>query len=292
MAFQGRNEMCGCGRDKKYKKCCGRFTFEELLTKLSAYTATNKQKDKLIERSLKFLKECEVNGGGAFLILVNPVTKEDIIDWTSLSGSKVAPDVSEAVLTRRILAGYLPIGCLVEDKSVESGWHAVIDATLVTEECRDEFVTFAQIEANVVAKTFNGAMSKEDSWMTTIPWGDLSYPGMPMKPRPAGTIRIEVNIPKRTMTTVWTMVGGSMEFPLSEELITGNDSDDIIYEARHVIEVLKQVNPPKGLVDGDKVEVWQMVTDGENKLLATTEVHITPPLIRSEFDVKGDQNAN
>jgi hypothetical protein len=292
MALQGRNEMCGCGRGKKYKKCCGRFTLEELLTKLSAYAATNKQKDKLIERSLKFLKACEVNNGGASLILVNPVTKEDIIDWTAVGSSNVETDVREAVVTRRILAGYLPICCLVEDKSVESGWRAVIVETLVTEECRDEFVAFAQIEATVVAKTFNGEMSKEDSWMTTIPWGDLSYPGMPMKPRPAGTIRIEVNIPKRTMTTVWTMVGGSMEFPLSEELITGNDSDDIIYEARHVIEALKRANPPKQLVDGDKVEVWQMVTDGENKLLATTEVHITPPLTRSEFDVKGDKNAN
>jgi len=292
MALQGRNEMCGCGREKKYKKCCGRFTLEELLAKLSAYAAANKQKDKLIERSLRFLRSCEINRGGAFLILVKPVIAErEFIDWTAVGSSNVETDVREAVVTRRILAGYLPICCLVEDKSVESGWRAVIVTTLVEEECRDEFVAFAQIEATVVAKTFNGEMPKEDSWMTGVPWEDMSYPGMPMKPRPAGTIRIEVNIAKRTITTVWPTLG-AMEFPLPEEHVTGNDLEDIIYEARHLIEALKRVDPPKQLVDSDRVEVWQMVTDGENKLLATTEVHTTPPLTRSEFDVKGDKNVN
>ena len=64
MATQGRNELCGCGRGKKYKKCCGRFTLQEMTAKLAAYAATNKQKNKLIERSLKFLKACEIDGSG------------------------------------------------------------------------------------------------------------------------------------------------------------------------------------------------------------------------------------
>jgi hypothetical protein len=292
MARQGRNEMCGCGRGKKYKRCCGRFTLPEMLARLSAYAYTNKEKDKLIERSLKFLRSCEVNAGGAFLILVNPTVKEDIIDWTSVGGCKTGPDVREALVTRRILAGYLPIGCLVEDESAESGWRAVIDATLVEEGCRDEFVAFAQIEAYVVAKTFNGEMAKEDSWMTGVPWGDLSYPCVPMKPRPAGIIRLEFNIPERTITTVWTMVGGAMEFPFPEEYITGDDVDDILVEARHLVEALKQVAPPKQVVDGDRLEVWQIVPDGEKRLLAVTQVHVTPTLTRSEFDVKEDRNAN
>jgi len=87
MATQGRNELCGCGRGKKYKKCCGRFTLQEMLAKLSAYAVANKQKNKLIERSLNFLKACEIDESGAFLVLVNPVAKDDIIQWTCLGGA-------------------------------------------------------------------------------------------------------------------------------------------------------------------------------------------------------------
>lgn len=292
MAVQGRNELCGCGRGKKFKKCCGRFTLPEILAKLAAYAAANKQKNKLIERSLKFLKACEIDGGGAFLILVNPVMKDDIVDWTSLGGREIQQDVREAVVTRRILAGYLPVACLVEDKSVQSGWRGVIDATLVGEECRDEFVAFARQEAEIVAKTFNGEMSKEDSWFSGVPWSDLSYPGMPPKPRPAGTIKIEVNVPNRTITTVWTMVGRAMEFSFPEEHLTGNDTEDALDEARHVVEALKRVDPPKRFVDGDRVEIWQVVPEGENKLLGSLQIHLTPLLTRSEFDVLGGNDAN
>lgn len=292
MAIQGRNELCGCGRGKKFKKCCGRFTLEEMLAKLSAYAAANKQKNKLIERSLKFLRACEIDGSGAFLVLVNPVPKDDIIQWTFLGGRKVEQDVREAVVTRRILAGYLPMCCLVEDKSIKSGWRGVIDATLVGEECRDEFVAFARQEAEIVAKTFDGKMPDEDSWMTAVPWDDLSYPGMPAKRRPAGTIRIEVNVPSRKITTVWEMVGGSMEFTFSDEDVTGNDLDDVMNEAHHMIEALKQVDPPKQVVDGDKVEIWQVVPDGEKKLLGSVAIHVTPSLTRSEFDVRGRENAD
>ena len=292
MAIQGRNELCGCGRGKKYKKCCGRFTLQEMTAKLAAYAAANKQKNRLIERSLKFLKACEIDGSGAFLVLVNPVFKEDIIDWTLLGGSSVAHDVREAVVTRRILAGYLPMCCLVEDKSVTSGWRGVIDATLVAEECRDEFVALARQEAVLVAKTLDGKLPKEDSWTEAMPWEDLSYPGMPLKPRPAGTIRLEVNIAKRTLTTVWEMLHGSMEFKFPEEHLTGNDLEDVLCEARHALEALKRVNPPKQLVDGDRVEIWQIVPDAEKKLLASLQINLSPPLTRSEFDVLGGDNAN
>src|ERR1700758_5844362 len=118
MATQGRNELCGCGRGKKYKKCCGRFTLQEMTAKLAAYATANKQKNRLIERSLKFLKACEIDGNGAFLVLVDPVIKEDIIAWSLLGGRSVTDDVREAVVTRRIVAGYLPVCCLVEDKSI------------------------------------------------------------------------------------------------------------------------------------------------------------------------------
>jgi hypothetical protein len=293
MATQGRNELCGCGSGKKYKKCCGRFTLKEMTAKLAAYAVANKQKNKLIERSLKFLNTCEVDGSGALLVLVDPVVKDDeIIGWTTLGGRTVVKDVREAVVTRRILAGYLPVCCLVEDKSVKSGWRGVIDASLVGEDCRDEFVAFAQLEGQLVAKTLDGKMSREDSWMTAMPWEDTSYPGMPLKPRPAGTIRIEVNVAKRTITTVWEMLHGSMEFELPDEHLTGSDIEDVIYEARHVLEALKNVTPPKQLVDGDKVEIWQMLPEGENKLLGSLQIHLTPSLTRSEFDVLGGKDAN
>lgn len=292
MATQGRNELCGCGRGKKYKKCCGRFTLQEMTAKLAAYAVTNKQKNKLIERSLKFLKACEIDGSGAFLILVDPILKEDMIDWTLLGGRSVTLDVREAVVTRRILAGYLPMCCLVEDKSIASGWRGVIDATLVVEECRDEFVALARQEVELVAKTLDGKMPKEDAWMDAMPWEDLSYPGMPLKPRPAGTIRIEVNIAKRTITTVWEMLHGSMEFEFPQEHLTGDDLDDVLDEARHAVEALKRVNPPKQLVDGDTVEIWQVVSDGEKNLLGSLQIRLSPLLTRSEFDVLGGDNAN
>lgn len=292
MALQGRNELCGCGRGKKYKKCCGRFTLQEMTAKLAAYAASNRQKNKLIERSLKFLKACEIDGTGAFLVLVNPVMKEEIIDWTLLGGRSVTDDVREAVVTRRILAGYLPMCCLVEDKSVTSGWRGVIDATLVSLECHDEFVALARQEAELVAKTLDGKMPIEDSWMEAMPWEDLSYPGMPLKPRPAGTIRIEVNITNRTITTVWEPLRGSMEVEFPEEHLTGNDLDDVLNEARYAVEALKQVNPPKQFVDGDRVEIWQIVPDAEKKLLGSLQIHLSPLLTRSEFDVPGGDNAN
>jgi hypothetical protein len=291
MVTQGRNELCGCGRGKKYKKCCGRFTLKEMTAKLAAYAAANRRKEKLIERSLKFLMACEIDGDGASLILVNPVAKDDIVSWTHLGGRGVKQDVREAVVTRRILAGYLPIACLVEDESAQSGRHAVIDATLVAEECRDEFIAFARLEAEIIAKTLNGNVPKEDSWVFPTQWSDLSYPGMPLKPRPAGTIRIEVNVPKRTITTVWEQLG-SMEFPLLDEHLTGDDTEDVIYEARHVAEALKRVDPPKRLVDGDRVEIWQIVPEGENKMLGSLQIHVTPALTRSEFDVREANDVN
>src|SRR5208283_1604607 len=155
---------------------------------------------------------------------------------------------------------------LVEDKSVESGWRGVIDAKLLGEDCRDEFVAFAQLEGQVIAKTLRGKMPEEDAWMEALPWEDMSYPGMPLKPRPAGTIKIEVNIPKRTITTVWETLRGSMEFEFPEDHLTGNDIEDVLFEARHVVEALKKVDPPKQFVDGDSVEIWQVVPEGENKM--------------------------
>ena len=125
-----------------------------------------------------------------------------------------------------------------------------------------------------------------------MPWEELSYPGMPLKPRHKGTIKIEVNIPKRTITTVWEMLHCSMDFQFPEEDVTGNDVDDVVYAARHIIEAIKQVNPPQRFVDGDRVEIWQVVEEGGNRLLGSLQIHVTPSLTRSEFDVLGGNHAN
>src|SRR5947209_7085089 len=139
MAPQARNQKCGCGSGEKLKKCCGRFTLEQVSSKLAAFAAGNNQKNKLIERSLEFLRACEVNGSGAVLVLANPVVREQLVDWTGVGGRNLPDDEREAIVTRRILAGHLPICCLVEDTSLQSGWRAVIDASMVPDECRDEF---------------------------------------------------------------------------------------------------------------------------------------------------------
>jgi hypothetical protein len=83
-----------------------------------------------------------------------------------------------------------------------------------------------------------------------------------------------------------------MDLQFPEEDVTGNDVDDVVYAARHIIEALKQVNPPQRFVDGDWVEIWQVVEEGENRLLGSLQIHVTPSLTRSEFDVLGGDNAN
>jgi len=65
-----------------------------------------------------------------------------------------------------------------------------------------------------------------------------------------------------------------------------------VYEARHIIEALKQVEPPQRFIDGDRVEIWQVVEEGENRLLGSLQINVTPSLTRSEFDVLGGDNAN
>jgi len=49
------NRRNGCGIGKNFKRRCGRFTLPEMLRKLVAYAAAHKQKNHLIECSLKFL---------------------------------------------------------------------------------------------------------------------------------------------------------------------------------------------------------------------------------------------
>jgi len=269
---QERNERCGCGSGKKHKKCCGRFSLHEMTAKLTAYVEANRRKDQLIRRSLRFL---ESRGGDAILCLVNPKPdSDDVISWTQVD-NKTPVDEREAVVTRRILAGYLPVCALVADKEEASGWQAVIDAAMVGEEVRGEFVAFARLEAATIVGTMNGEIDPYDSWMTAVPWEDRSYPGMPIKPRPATTIRIEVNVAKRGIRTIWGHYG-AMDFSIPESHYTEhggmNDVEFALAQANDIVEALSQTSPPKQLVEGDRIELYLDIPDSEMKLLAAANV--------------------
>ena len=203
----------------------------------------------------------------------------------------MSDDEREAIVTRRILAGHLPICCLVEDTSLQSGWRAVVDASMVPEECRDEFVAFARSEAVIVGKQFKDALSGVETPVTPVRWEDRTYPGLPVKKRPAGTIRIEVDIQQRAITTVWSMLG-AQQFPIRDEHVTGNDVEDVLHIARHVVAALERIDPPGQLVDGDQIEIWQTVQDGESKLLAGVKVNEVSPPAQNELGVNGGANAN
>jgi hypothetical protein len=291
MARQSRNDRCGCGSGKKFKKCCGRFTLEQLSSKLAAFAASNNQKNKLIEHSLKFLKACEINGSGAVLVLVDPVVKEEIYDWTCVGGRNIPQDEREAIVTRRILAGYLPTCCLVEDNLLRSGWRAVVDGSMVPAEYRDEFIAFARSEAVIVGQQFKDALSGAETSVTPVRWEERTYPGLPPKKRPAGIIRIEVDIQRRTISTVWSMLG-AQQFPIRDEHITENDAEDVLYIARQVVAALERIDPPGQLVDGDDIEVWQAVQDGETKLLAGAKVSETSTPVQNKVGVAGGADAN
>ena len=51
--------------------------------------------------------------------------------------------------------------------------------------------------------------------------------------------------------------------------LSGNDDLDVFSAAQMAIKALEQDNRPYRFVDGDTVEVWQILNDGELRLLAT-----------------------
>lgn len=252
----------------------------QMLAKLGSYASQNKEKHLLIERALKFLSIC-AQDSPSILLLVNPVpTNGDILDST-LVGSATTMEDREALVTRRVLAGYLPVACLARDESPTPNWRATIDPTIVPRGCRDEFVAFAQIEADITIAGFKGKISKNDYWNTAVPWEHTIYPGLPLS-RKAGTIRIEVNLGDRTMTVVWTMADKFSQKSCEELMLTGDETQDINCVARHAIEGLRRCDPPMRCVDGDSIEVWKVVTEVERTLLFTEEVNVAADAVSNE----------
>lgn len=282
--MQSRNELCGCRSGAKYKKCCGRFSLQELTSKLSEFVASNRRKERLIERGLKMLTKCEVNAKVSYLCLVNPQpTVEGLIGWIVV-GNNVPADEREAVVTRRVFAGFLPVGCL----RLEVEWCMIVDGALVPEEFHAEYVAFARQEMTVIAKTMDGKLDHNDSWMTPVAWSERSYPGHPVKPRKPGTIKIEVDIQRRSVRIISEPLASYLDMPIDDDMIDGKSHEgDVIFVARHVIEALKQAGPPNGTVTGDMFELYLVRAEGTPKLLARTKAEATPHGITGEFGMGG-----
>jgi hypothetical protein len=282
--MQSRNEPCGCRSGKKYKKCCGRFSLQELTGKLSEFASSNRRKERMIERGLKLLTECEGNAKVVFLCLVNPQpTVDGLIDWTVV-GNSVPEDEREAVVTRRVIAGFLPMGCLRHGMK----WCMILDRALVPEEYQAEYVAFARREMNVIAGTMDGNVDHHDSWTTPVAWSDRSYPGQPAKPRRPGTIKIEVDIQKRSVRIISQPLSSYLDMPIDEDMIEGKSHEaDAIFVAQHVIEALKYAGPPNGTVTGDMVEIYLMRAEGTPKLLARTNAMDISRGITGEYGMGG-----
>ena len=60
------------------------------------------------------------------------------------------------------------------------------------------------------------------------------------------------------------------------EHLSGNDDLDVFSAAQMAIKALEQDNRPYRFVDGDTVEIWQILNNGELRLLATAAVTVTP----------------
>ena len=100
-------------------------------------------------------------------------------------------------------------------------------------------------EAAYIVGTMNGEIDPKDSWIFPVPWEDRSYPGMPVKPRPATTIRIEVNAAQRGIRTIWGQYD-AMDFPIPDSHRDADldDEDFALSEAKHCIYALQQASAP------------------------------------------------
>jgi hypothetical protein len=261
--MESRNDPCGCHSNKKYKKCCGRFSLGEMTEKLSEFAANNRRKNKLVEQGLKMLRNCEATAKVAYLCLVNPKPNfEGFIDWTVVDKG-IPGDEQEAVATRRVLAGYIPLGCLLRNPN----WSMVLDKSFVPEELHDVYVAFARMEMNFIAATVDGKVDQNDGSISPVKWSDRSYPGQPLKPRTPGTFKVEVDVKNRSIRVIDTF-DRYLDMPIDDDMLESqSEDDDAIYVARHAIAALEQAGPQNGTVRGDILEVYLVQAEGTSKLL-------------------------
>lgn len=96
-----------------------------------------------------------------------------------------------------------------------------------------------------------------------------------IKSRPPTIVRIEVDLVNRKITAVWELLQIAKQMAFALEHSSGDDDSEVFSAAQTAIEALEKEDPPLRFVDGDTVEVWQILNDGELRLLATAAVSAT-----------------
>jgi hypothetical protein len=149
------NDENDFGRGKKFKKCCGRFNVEELTRSLSALVESALPTDKLIEYSLKMLTQSDVDSRGSYFCLMNPkLGPNSEISWAFFRNSQLSHDDRAAIVMRRMLAGFLPMGWLIAD--LIHGWRTATDVSWVPSEYRDAYVFVARLGMTLLSETLEG----------------------------------------------------------------------------------------------------------------------------------------
>jgi hypothetical protein len=100
-------------------------------------------------------------------------------------------------------------------------------------------------------------------------WHESNNTDRYAKSRPPTTVRIEVDLVNRTITAVWELLRVSKQMAFSLKCLSGNDDLDVLSAARTTTKALEEDDQPYRFVDSDTVEVWQILNDGELRLLAT-----------------------
>jgi hypothetical protein len=257
-----------------------------MASKLGNFIGNYRRKNKMIKLGLNMLAACEASAAKAHLCLANPKPDaEGFIDWTVVP-KDLPNDEREAVVTRRVLAGYLPLGCLLRKGD---NLRMVIDKTCVPADLRDVYVAFARMEMNFIAATIDGKVNPDDGALKPFYFSDLSYPGQPVKPRKPGTIKVEVDIRNRSVRIISEPIASCLDLPIDDDMLDGQSEEgDAIYVAGHVIEALENVPPPKGTVRGDILEVYLVQAEGTPKFLARAVAEGSHEGLIGEFGMGGN----
>lgn len=95
------------------------------------------------------------------------------------------------------------------------------------------------------------------------------------KSRPPTTVRIQVDLVSRKITAVWELLQIAKPLAFSLQRFSRNDDLDVFAAAQIAKTGIERDDPPFRFVDGDRLEVWQILSDGEIRLVATAVVSVT-----------------
>jgi hypothetical protein len=101
------------------------------------------------------------------------------------------------------------------------------------------------------------------------------------KSRPPTTVRIEVDLVSRKITAVWELLQITKPMAFSLQRFSGNDDLDVFAAAKIAQTAIERDNPPFRFVDGERLEVWQILSDGEIRLVATAVVSVASLYVAS-----------